>query len=98
MTFQQDWFSTNIPVWENVLKKFKGKPGLSFLEIGCFEGRSTLWLLTNILTHPTSKITVMDTFSGSSDGNNHTVNFRNLLQRFKDNVSDFISTDPAKIK
>jgi predicted O-methyltransferase YrrM len=44
-----------------------GKPNLRFLEIGCFEGMTTVWLLENILTHPSSTITVVDTFRGSPE-------------------------------
>lgn len=44
-----------------------GKPRLRFLEIGCFEGRATLWQLENVLTDPTSRIDVIDTFEGSPE-------------------------------
>lgn len=63
--FTTDWFSYNIPIWNQVLKKFVGYPELSFLEVGSWEGRSTCWLLDNILTHESSTITCIDTFEGS---------------------------------
>jgi SAM-dependent methyltransferase len=44
-----------------------GKPGLRFLEVGCFEGRATLWLLDHILTDPTAHIVAVDTFEGSPE-------------------------------
>ena len=44
-----------------------GKPGLRFLEIGCFEGRASLWMLENVLTHPSSRLDVIDTFEGSPE-------------------------------
>src|SRR4029078_5416833 len=37
-----------------------------YLEIGTFEGRSALWVLESILTHPTSKLTVIDAFQEHS--------------------------------
>ena len=37
---------------------------LNYLEVGCYEGLSTCWMLTNILKHPKSKYTVCDTFCG----------------------------------
>jgi predicted O-methyltransferase YrrM len=37
-------------------------PGLVFLEVGCFEGRATVWLLENVLTHPSSRIVCVDSF------------------------------------
>lgn len=62
--FTTDWFTGNIPVWEQVLAPFKGKPGVSYLEIGLWEGRSALWVLENILTHPTARLTGIDVFTG----------------------------------
>jgi len=59
-TFSADWFLHNIPVWEKVLQPYKGKKGISYLEIGVFEGRSLLWMLDNILTHPTARATGID--------------------------------------
>lgn len=63
--FSHDWFSHNIPNWKKWLRKYKGKSSLSFLELGCYEGMATRWLLDNILTRRRSVITVVDTFKGS---------------------------------
>ena len=60
--FTTDFISWVIPVWERYLAEFKGKVNVSLLEIGSFEGRSTIWFLENILTHPTSSITCVDPF------------------------------------
>jgi Methyltransferase domain len=61
-TFTVDTFTPRIPSWTRHLSEFNGKPGISYLEIGTFEGRSALWMLENIFTHPTSKLTVIDAF------------------------------------
>jgi len=66
-TFSEDWFTENIPVWLEVLHPFKGKPDLNYLEIGVFEGRSAIWMLENILTHPSSRLTGIDTFPKGTD-------------------------------
>ena len=63
--FKTDWFSSNIPIWNQILKKFVDSPNLSFLEVGSWQGRATCWLLDNILTDPSSTITCIDTFQGS---------------------------------
>ncbi len=60
--FSTDWFSGNIPVWEEAFARYKGKPDLAYLEIGTFEGRSFFWMLDNIVTHPTSHATGIDLF------------------------------------
>jgi hypothetical protein len=58
--FTEDWFTSNIPVWASALKNYQGKPDVQYLEIGTWEGRSLLWVLDNILTHPTSHLTAID--------------------------------------
>src|SRR5262249_49943657 len=62
--FTTDWFSWNIPVWEKVLAPYRDKPGVHYLEIGAYEGRSLLWMLEHILTHPASRATAVDIFDG----------------------------------
>lgn len=57
--FTSDWFSARIPVWERFLLPLAGKP-LHTLEIGSHEGRSALWVLEHVLTHPGSTITCVD--------------------------------------
>ena len=61
-TFTKDTFTDKISAWTKPLGEFKGKPGINYLEIGTFEGRSALWMLENILTHPTSTLTIIDAF------------------------------------
>jgi predicted O-methyltransferase YrrM len=66
--FTVNWFTYNIPVWEKVLSPYKGKADLRYLEIGLFEGRSAIWMLENILTHPTARLTGIDVFDGPYKG------------------------------
>jgi predicted O-methyltransferase YrrM len=58
--FSEDWFSWNIPVWELQLASFVDRPETHYLEIGVFEGRSMLWALDHVLTHPSSRATGID--------------------------------------
>lgn len=62
--FSEDWFTHVIPVWEKVLAPYKGKPGVNYLEVGLYEGRSALWIIENVLTDPTSRLTGIDLFEG----------------------------------
>lgn len=62
--FSVDWFTNNIPVWNCSMAEFKGKPDVHYLEIGAFEGRSAVWMLENILTHSTARLTAIDLFDG----------------------------------
>lgn len=82
--FTQDWFSHNIHNWSIFLSRLKGKQDLNFLEIGSYEGRATCWLLDEILTDKTSKITCIDTFEG---GFEHTdINFKSVYDAFLNNI------------
>lgn len=65
--FTSDWFTRNIPVWDKALASFKGKPDIHYLEVGLFEGRATMWMIENILTHPTSRLTGIDLFAGDHE-------------------------------
>lgn len=91
--YSVDWFSNNIPIWDQVFEQtfMKGKDNLTFLEIGCFEGRATNYLLDNVLTGNDSIIHVVDTFEGSRNeaGMNWDENydFDMLYNKFKKNVS-----------
>jgi len=58
--FTSDWFTAAIPVWEKVLKDYMGKADIRYLEVGVFQGRSALWALENILTHPSARMTTID--------------------------------------
>ena len=85
--FTNDWFSINIPVWRKILKKLSNLPDLKFLEIGSWEGRSTCWLLDNILTHKSASITCIDTFCGSIEHNNLDKNYlQSVESRFDFNI------------
>jgi hypothetical protein len=66
--FTVDYFSNNIGVWKQTLARFAHKADLNFLEIGSFEGRSACWLLENILTSDSSKLTCIDTFDFAGQG------------------------------
>jgi len=96
--YSVDWFSNNIPLWDDVFTKLnmKGSDNLRFLEIGSFEGRSTNYLLDNVLTGNNCTIDVVDTFGGSINeaGMNFdsSFNFSGLYDTFVKN------TEPHKEK
>src|SRR5262249_23285982 len=54
---------SNIPVWDKALARYKGKPGVNYLEVGIFEGQSLLWMIEHVLTHPTARATGIDPFA-----------------------------------
>jgi SAM-dependent methyltransferase len=99
--FSEDWFSVHIPVWTDLLKELVGKPDLRFLEVGVLEGRSVHWLLTNILTHPTSKIVCVDNFQGGMEhqqGMSYSLpNLSELQSRFMSNIAPFAAQVEVRV-
>ena len=65
--FPSDEFTRNIPVWEEVLQPYKGKPDIHYLEFGVNYGRAAIWMLENILTHESAQLTGMDIFPDGLD-------------------------------
>lgn len=91
--YSVDWFSGNIPNWDNIFTKrgLKGTHFLKFLEIGCFEGRATNYMLENILTGQGCEIHVVDTFGGSLEESgmnwDKSYQFNTLYNTFSSNIS-----------
>lgn len=79
MKFTQDWFTHNIPNFEKCMQEVGEERGV-FLEIGCYEGRSTCWLLQNGLADDGEMICV-DPFVGKDN-----LQDLDLMERFEDNV------------
>ena len=62
--FQHRWFDAAIRAdWEKLTSHLRDKK-LQVLEIGCYEGASTTWMLDHLVKHPESSLTVVDTFEG----------------------------------
>lgn len=89
-----DWFSNNIPTWNKIFEKSEliGRENLTFLEIGCFEGRATNYLLNSVLFNKGCKIHVVDTFEGSYDEAGMSwdkeYDFNSVYDRFLYNTSE----------
>lgn len=58
--FTSDWATTNYPTWQRLLGHLRGQPHARGIEIGCWEGRSSLYWLEHVLTHETSRLTCID--------------------------------------
>ena len=70
MPYTTDWFSGNASVWNDedgplgdLLRRAQVSP-MSALEIGVWEGRSTVWLLENLCMKTGSKDERVDHFDG----------------------------------
>ena len=85
MKFSQDWFSHNIPAFQHCMSLLPNKQ--EFLEIGCFEGRATCWMLKHALDSD-GRITCVDTFEGGEEHAKHGVDFTGLRRQFEDNIQE----------
>lgn len=56
LVFTHDWVSNHCEKWREHVGHLAGKPGVRGLEIGMYEGRSTLWWLENIVTGEAAKL------------------------------------------
>lgn len=84
--FTEDWFSSNIGTWSRILSHLVHKP-CEYLEIGSYQGRSVIWMMENVLTHPDSRATCIDTFEGSVEHSE--LQKKNLFDIFTSNVDPF---------
>ena len=65
--YTQDWFSYHEAMWLTHFGSLAGRPGLRFLEIGSFEGRSACWIAEHLLTGEGSTLICVDPFNGYPD-------------------------------
>jgi predicted O-methyltransferase YrrM len=61
-SFTTDYVSPFATDWKEVLSGLRDQPNTHMLEIGCYEGRSAVWFLKNILTNSTASIVCVDPF------------------------------------
>jgi predicted O-methyltransferase YrrM len=73
--FSTDWTGPHTGVWLRHLARYMGKPGIRGLEIGCFEGRSSIWFLERIANGEGSTMECVDVFTDA------------IEERFDHNIS-----------
>jgi predicted O-methyltransferase YrrM len=77
-----DFTTANTPSWQKHLGNLAGRANARGLEIGCFEGRSTLWFLEKILTHPDARMACIDVFTDEIEANfDHNVKLAGQQER-----------------
>ena len=87
--YTKDWFQAHVRNWERWLDGYRDRPGLRFLEIGSFEGRSTVWLLQNVLTQPDSRIDCIDLFRPDPLQGDYHQRFRANVAPWKERVGEY---------
>ena len=95
--FTSDWFGLVEASFDDFARSKSGKK-LRVLEIGSYEGRSTTWMLDNLLDHPKSHLTAVDTFAGGMEHqNNDDHDVRGLERRFLSNVAQCKHVDRLRV-
>jgi predicted O-methyltransferase YrrM len=102
--FTTDWFCGNEKHFSKYLAHLEDTR-CRILEIGCYEGRATVWLLENIATHPDATIKCIDIAEQASFRQNILAarspekvrleigRSRNLLRSCSANPFDFVYVD-----
>lgn len=81
MQFTNDWFESHTNSWNLLFNQYKPK---KILEIGSFEGRSTCYMLQNIVDDLDSEIVCIDTWGGGEEHVHE--NMLSVEQRFDSNI------------
>ena len=94
--FTESWFDIAIETWGQLFKQ-RGGTIRNVLEIGCYEGRATVWLCENVLKGEDVEYDVIDTFQGSSEESGMSNTLKNLSNKntfIEDNFLHNISFFP----
>ena len=96
--FNRQWFDINVPLWTELFSQYDKDNIESVLEIGCYEGRSTVWLCENVLNINTKRYEyhTIDKFEQpETDCGPNTISIaekkdQNIVERnFRHNISFF---------
>lgn len=79
--FTKDWFSWAPQVWEQLIPLLPARE--AFLEIGSFEGRSTVWIIENMMEDG-GYIDCIDTWEGGEE--HGAEDMQSVEERFEANV------------
>lgn len=85
--FSENWFQYTAQWWDELFRVYKWPSASrrSVLEIGCFEGASTVWMLLNLIQEKTDQIVCIDPFTGSEEHSAEQT--QQLFDRFQANIA-----------
>jgi predicted O-methyltransferase YrrM len=89
--FTQDWFHWAPEVWTQLIPHLPGRK--RFLEIGSFEGRSTAWIVENMLEDD-GLLVCVDTWEGGEE--HGAENMGSVHERFIHNIGVLEEKYPAR--
>lgn len=84
--FTQDWFLYGSHLWPNLIQYLpKHQNARRFLEIGSFEGRSSVWIIENMMK-PYDELVCIDTWAGGEEHSK--LNMGEVERRFDHNIAE----------
>lgn len=84
--FTKDWFNWAPAVWEQLTPHLSGVAGhRQFLEIGSFEGRSSVWIAENMMVDG-DELRCIDTWEGGEEHKADGEDMSSVEERFRRNV------------
>lgn len=97
MRLSTNWFSGHVPFWLSALEQYQleSKPSITALEIGSWEGLSSVFLLESL---PQATLTCVDTWEGSDEQKGHAAldhierNFDHNLSKYKLRLTKYKGT------
>ena len=82
--FTKDWFQWAPEVWKQLIPHLPSEPGnRKFLEVGSFEGRSTVWIMENMMQDGDYMLCI-DTWEGGEEHGEEDMD--TVFMRFRANV------------
>lgn len=87
-----NWFTSNGSQtnFASYLSKFKDTK-VDFLQLGAYTGDATKWLFENVLTHPESTLTDVDTWEGSDELIHKEMNWTSVESVYDEKNSQWVA-------
>jgi predicted O-methyltransferase YrrM len=92
--FLEDWFSMHAPVWTRLWREIRPS---KVLEIGSFEGRSTVWLIENLTHGEKNSIYCIDNWQQGAEGY-LPYTMSEIEKRFRANVEQARRKNPSSVE
>lgn len=85
-----NWFEiTAIENFKNNLLPFADRKNLNFLQIGAYTGDASKWLLENVLTHESSRLTDVDTWLGSDEDVHNKMDWSDVERVYDEKIEQY---------
>ena len=85
-----NWFEEDaIYYFALMMRNFRNRENLKFLQIGTYTGDCSKWLLDNVLTKQSSTLTDIDTWLGSNEAVHKEMDFSDVEKVYDDKVSKY---------